>query len=54
MNEPHAVTIKDARAIAAAVSLDQEGFGLLQHRSATRDFADDDEIRRTYYPESER
>jgi hypothetical protein len=53
VNEPHAVTIKDARAIAATVSLDQEGFGLLQHRSRVRDFANDDEIRRSYYPESE-
>jgi hypothetical protein len=53
VNEPHAVSIKDARAITSALSLDQEGFGLLQHRSRVSDFADDDEIRRTYYPESE-
>jgi hypothetical protein len=53
VNEPHAVAIRNMRAISSLISLDQEGFGLITHRSATRDFANDEEIRRTYYPESE-
>ncbi len=47
------VAIHDARPIAGDVSLDQEGFAVLRHRSAVRDFWSDDEVRRVYYPESE-
>jgi hypothetical protein len=53
VNEPRTVAIRDLRTIASSVSLDREGFGLIKHRSVMRDFADDGEIRRTYYPESE-
>lgn len=45
--------INDARSIAAALSLDQEGCRLLQHTSVVRDFWNDEEVRRTYYPEME-
>lgn len=47
------VAIRDARPIADDLSLDAEGFAVLRRRSAVRDFWDDDEVRRVYYPESE-
>jgi hypothetical protein len=53
VNEPHRVQISDARPIIPEASLDEEGFGLVQSHSAVRDFYDDDEVRRTYYPEAE-
>jgi hypothetical protein len=53
-HEPHRVPIRSARPIAGAVHLDAEGFAVLQHRSDLGDFSDEDEIRRIYYPESER
>jgi hypothetical protein len=52
-NEPHRVAIHDLRPNADAVSLDREGFAVLHHRSAVRDFWDDAEVRRVYYKESE-
>ena len=52
--EPHKVLIHDVGPVAARISLDGEGFRLLQHCSAVHDFYDDDAIRRVYYPETER
>jgi hypothetical protein len=52
--EPHVVPVHDARAIAADISLDREGFAVLNYRSAVQDFWDEDELRRVYYPESQR
>ena len=52
--EAHTVAIHDVRPIASSVSLDHEGFAVLQHPSAVHDFWDEDELRRTYYPEAER
>ena len=40
--------------MAGEVSLDANGFALVNHRSAVRDFFDDEEVRRVYYPEVER
>lgn len=54
VNDPHEVAIIDARRLLADVSLDEEGFGLVQHKSAVRDFYDDEEVKRVYYPEAER
>jgi hypothetical protein len=51
--DPHRVPIHDARPITATVSLDEEGFALVRHASAVRDFYDDDEVRSVYYPEAE-
>lgn len=51
--EPHEVLIRDLRPIAAGASLDGQGFGVVRQRSAVRDFYDDEEIRRVYYPEAE-
>ncbi len=52
--EPHRVPIRSARPIEAEVSLDREGFAVLHHGSAVRDFWNEDEVRRVYYPEAER
>jgi hypothetical protein len=53
-HEAHLVTIHDVRPVASQVSLDREGFAVLHQQSAVHDFWDEDEIRRTYYPEAER
>lgn len=53
-NEAHAVPIHDARPVATQVSLDGEGFALLRQPTAVKDFWDEDEVRRVYYPEVER
>ena len=52
--DPHTVPIRNARTIAIAASIDQEGFALVHQRSAVNDFYDDGEVRDTYYPEAER
>ena len=54
VNETHQVAIRDARPIADKVSLDANGFALVSHLSAVRDFFDDEEVKRVYYPEVER
>lgn len=51
--ETHRLPIRDARPISRNVSLDREGFALAVHHSAVRDFYDDEEVRRVYYPEIE-
>jgi hypothetical protein len=51
--DPHTVPIYDARPIASEIALDREGFALLSHETAIRDFWDDDELRKVYYPEAE-
>jgi hypothetical protein len=53
-NEPVVVPIFDARSTAPDATLDREGFKLLHHHSAVHDFYDEDEVRRVYYPETER
>lgn len=50
--DPRRVAIRDAREIASEIGLDSTGFGLIQHRSAVRDFSDEALIREIYYPES--
>jgi hypothetical protein len=51
--EPHRVKIHDMRPVSGDLKLDKEGFELVEQRSAVRDFWDDDEVRRVYYPEAE-
>lgn len=51
--ETHRVAIRDLRPIADGLSLDDNGFALVHHESAVRDFHDDDEVRRVYYREVE-
>ncbi len=53
-HEGHIMPIHDARVVASDISLDREGFAVLQQRSAVRDFWDEDEVRRVYYPEVQR
>jgi hypothetical protein len=50
--EGHVTTIHDLRPAGSKFALDEVGFKLLTHRSAVRDFWDEDEIKRVYYPES--
>jgi hypothetical protein len=53
-HEAHIVSIHDARVIASDIALDREGFAVLNYRSDVRDFWDEDEVRRVYYPEVQR
>ena len=48
----HEVTIRDLRPIASAVSLEREGFALVNAPSTLRDFRDEAAIRERYYEES--
>jgi hypothetical protein len=52
--EPRVVAIQNMRPDARTLSLDAQGFRLLNHVSGVQDFYDDDEVRRTYYPEVQR
>jgi hypothetical protein len=54
VNDPHKIVITDARRVLADLALDEEGFGLVHHTSAVRDFYEDEEVERVYYPEAER
>jgi hypothetical protein len=47
------VPIFDGRAVADSFSLDREGFALVRHPTAVRDFYDDREVRKVYYPAAE-
>jgi hypothetical protein len=50
---PHRVRIHDLRPVAENATLDEQGFAVLRHHSAVRDFQSEDEIRGVYYPETE-
>src|SRR5215471_15345771 len=50
--EAKKVTIEDGR--KAALSLDGNGFMLVRHPTAMKDFFDANELKRVYYPEIER
>jgi hypothetical protein len=52
-SEPHRVAIHDLREENSGFSLDADGFGLVNHRTAVNDFADEAEIRDIYYKEAE-
>src|SRR5437763_14481274 len=54
VHEPHVMRIHDMRPISHEIGLDNQGFALVEQRSAVRDFWDDDEVRQVYYPEAER
>ena len=53
-SEEHRVTIRDARPLIGQLSLNKEGFVLVHHQSAVKNFYDEDEIKSVYYPECER
>jgi hypothetical protein len=48
--EPHVLPIFDGRAIVGSFSLDREGFELVRHPTVVRNFYDDEEVKRVYYP----
>ena len=49
--QEHRMAIEDMRPQLDELALERNGFVLLRHRSAVRDFRDADEVRRVYYPE---
>ena len=51
--EPHQVPVFDGRSISDSFSLDREGFALVRYPTAVRDFYNDEEIRKVYYPAAE-
>lgn len=53
-HDPHLVSIRNARPFAEELSLDREGFELVQAPSNYVDFSNDAAIRRYYYREVER
>lgn len=54
VSDTHVMPIFSLRPVARAMSLDRQGFALLHQPSPVRDFYDDEEVRRVYYPEVER
>jgi len=48
--EPHVLPIFDGRLVARNFSLDREGFELVRHPTVVRNFHDEEEVRRVYYP----
>jgi hypothetical protein len=51
-SEAHSVSIRNAR-LAEELSLDRQGFQLVQQETAVRDFYDRTEVEKVYYPEIE-
>ncbi|MEH2423717.1 MAG: CmcJ/NvfI family oxidoreductase [Nostoc sp.] len=51
--QTHKLPIYNARSISENISLDKEGFAFTGHNTNVRDFYDEDEVRRVYYPEAE-
>src|SRR6201981_406709 len=51
--DPHTMRIHDMRPISSDMSVDTQGFALVEQRSGVQDFWDDDEVRRVYSPEAE-
>lgn len=49
----HDCTIYDCRALDGALTLEDDGFLFLRHRTAFADFLDDERVRLNYYPEIE-
>src|SRR4029434_2869220 len=44
--DPHTLPIRDLRSVASGISLDEQGFAAIRHRSALSDFTDDDALDR--------
>lgn len=51
---PHLVSIRNARPLRSELSLDHEGFALIDARDRFTEFGDKEAIRRDYYPQVER
>src|SRR6201988_4214114 len=54
IDDPHDVTIEDARGRESEFTLDRNGFALIKAPTAVADFYSPEEIERVYYPEVER
>jgi len=50
--QAHSVTIRNGR-LVGGFSLDKEGFILVKHETKVKDFYNDEEVKRVYYPEIE-
>jgi hypothetical protein len=51
IDDPHDVSIEDARGHEADFTLDRNGFALIKAPTAVSDFYSEDEIKQVYYPE---
>jgi hypothetical protein len=51
--DPRPMTIRNGRPYAPRFMLEQDGFRFVRHDTKVRDFFDEDEVRRVYYPEME-
>jgi hypothetical protein len=51
--DPHTVTIHNGRLVPEGFVLEHNGFRFIDHDTRMRDFFDEDEIARVYYPEME-
>lgn len=54
VTETHTVEIHDMRPVAKDLSLDREGFALIDCPTEQQDFYDENELKRVCYPETER
>lgn len=52
-NETHRVRVRNGRPLAERFEFEREGFRFVRSPTAVRDFDDEAEIRRVYYPECE-
>ena len=51
-SEQRTVQIRDGRALIGSLSLDRQGFVLVDHPTTVKDFFDLEELKRVYYPEA--
>ena len=51
--DPHVVTLRNGRLHLREFAVDRNGFVFVDHPTKVRDFYDEDEVRRVYYPEME-
>jgi hypothetical protein len=51
--DPRRVPIRNGRSYPGQLVLDQHGYRFIHHDTQVRDFYDEDEVRRVYYPEME-
>jgi hypothetical protein len=49
--DPHPMPVTDARPLSAGLTLDANGFMLVEHATAMKNFFDKDELAAVYYPE---
>jgi hypothetical protein len=50
-NETHRLVLRNGRPLADSFEFEREGFRFVESATRVRDFGDDDEVRRVYYPE---